>query len=102
MGGHPSGLGSESGFAPEDLTDGRQVGDWKSKYEAEAWSHIWREAAYLLILMLVALAAMFLVWLRYPQHLLHLSARNSSVFCRYAFAGLSGTAGGDLFAMKWL
>jgi hypothetical protein len=102
MGGHPSGLASESGFAPEDLTDGHQPGEWQSKYESAAWKHIWREAGYLVGLMLIVLTLMFLVWLRYPQHLLHLSARNSNVFCRYAFAGLSGTGGGILFAMKWL
>lgn len=102
MSSHPSGLGGESGFAPEDLTDSRRPGEWRSRYEPEAWKFIRREAAYLVVFMVTALAVMFLVWLRVPQRWLHLSARDTYVFSRYAFAGLSGAMGGVLFAMKWL
>lgn len=99
---HPSGLGEDAGFAPEDLTDGREAGDWRSKYEPEAWKHIWREALYLVGFFVVALVAMLLVWVRYPQRLLHLSGSDTEMFSRYVFAGLSGAIGGVLFAMKWL
>jgi hypothetical protein len=101
-GSHPSGLGGDSGFAPEDLTDGRQPGDWQSKYRPEAWKFIRQEAIYLVAFMAVALVTMLLVWLRRPQILLHLSGRDTHIFSRYAFAGLSGVLGGVLFAMKWL
>src|SRR5271157_4563255 len=101
-GSHPSGLGADSGFAPEDLTDDREPGDWRSKYEPEAWKFIFQETAYLVGLMISALALMLLVWLRYPQYRLHLPARETQIFSRYAFAGLSGGLGGALFAMKWL
>jgi hypothetical protein len=101
-GSHPSGLGGESGFAPEDLTDGRRPGEWQSRYEPEAWKFIRREAAYLVVFMVMALVMILLVWLRRPQSLLHLSAADTRVFSRYAFAGLSGALGGVLFAMKWL
>ncbi len=101
-GSHPSGLGEEAGFAPEDLTDGRQPGDWRSKYEREASNYIWREATYLVVLMFVSLLMMLFVWLRYPQYRLHLSSSETKIFSRYAFAGLSGGLGGVLFAMKWL
>lgn len=99
---HPSGLAGDPGFAPEDLTDGRQPGDWKTRYEAEAWKFIRQEAAYLVCLMILGLVGILLVWLRYPQRLLHLSTRDTNIFSRYAFAGLSGAMGGVLFAMKWL
>lgn len=102
MAGHPGGLGEDAGFAPEDLTDGRRLGEWRSKYEPDAWKSIRLEAVYLVFFELLGLLTMFLVWLRYPQHLLHLSARDTQVFCRYAFGGVSGCLGGALFAMKWL
>jgi hypothetical protein len=101
-GGHPSGLGEDTGFAPEDLTDGRQIGEWASKYEPAAWKYIWREVIYLGLFLILSFSLMLLVWLRYPQHLLHLSSRDTGIFSRYSFAGISGTSGGVLFAMKWL
>ena len=103
MSSHPSGLGSEeSGFAPEDLTDGRKTGEWKSKYEPEAWKFIWREAVYLFCFDVLGFLAILLVWLKIPQNRLHLSTVDTRVFSRYAFGGLSGLLGGTLFAMKWL
>ena len=100
--GHPSGLGGDSGFAPEDLTDGREPGDWLSRYKPEAWKFIWQEAIYLVVFMVVALVLMLFVWLRRPQVLLHLSETDTHTFSKYAFAWLSGALGGILFAMKWL
>jgi hypothetical protein len=92
----------DPGFAPEDYTDGRKLGDWRSRYDKDAWSSIRWEAAYLTILLLVVSAAMFLIWLGYPQRRLGLSESKSFVFARYGLAGLSGMFGGVLFGMKWL
>jgi hypothetical protein len=101
-GDHPSGLGEDSGFAPEDLTDGRAAGEWRSRYEPEAWKFITREAIYLVCFDLLGLFIILLVWLKIPQNRLHLSARETQVFARYALGGMSGLLGGTLFAMKWL
>ena len=91
----------ETVFAPADLTDGRKPGEWRSRYDNEAWSYIWQEAAYLSILLVLAVALMLLVWLRCFQHLWHLSCEDQSTLSRYSFAWLGGTLGGILFAMKW-
>ncbi len=92
----------EPGFAPEDYTDNRQLGDWRSKYDTEARRHIRWEATYLTALLALVVIAMFLVWLGLPQKRLMLSDHMSLTFSRYAMAGLSGVFGGVLFAMKWL
>lgn len=92
----------DPGFAPEDYTDGRKMGEWRSRYDKEAWSSIRWEAAYLTILLLTVATAMFLIWLGYPQSHLGLSDPKSVAFARYGLAGLSGMFGGVLFGMKWL
>lgn len=92
----------EPGFAPKDLTDGRPPGDWKSKYERDAWKYIWREVFYLSALLFVVGILMLLVWLGYPQWRLHLTGGARESFSRYTLAWLSGMLGGILFAMKWL
>jgi hypothetical protein len=92
----------DPGFAPEDFTDGRGLGQWRSRYDREAWSYIYWEAGYLAALLLIVLVSMLLVWLKIPQRYLKLSDAMSPTFTRYVMAGLSGILGGVLFAMKWL
>jgi hypothetical protein len=92
----------DPGFAPEDFTDGRRLGDWRSRYEPQAWRSIRWEAAYLVAVLTVAAIGMFLVWLGYPQRVLRLSDQQSSVFARHALGVLSGILGGVVFGMKWL
>ncbi len=93
---------TDPGFAPEDFTDGRKLGDWRSQYEPEALRSIRWEAAYLLAMLAIATVMMFLIWLGAPQKRLGLSNESTLVFARYTMAGLAGTLGGILFAMKWL
>jgi len=92
----------DPGFAPEDYSDGRKLGEWRSRYEKEAWAFIRWEAAYLVMLFFAISAAMFLIWLGYPQKRLGLSEIKSIAFARYGLAGLAGMFGGVLFGMKWL
>lgn len=92
----------DPGFAPEDFTDGRKIGEWRSRYEPEAQSSIRWEAAYLAIALALIVTTMFLIWIGVPQTRLGLSDQQSRSFERYAIATLSGVSGGILFAMKWL
>jgi len=92
----------DPGFAPKDLTDGRTPGDWRSKYEPDAWRHILREAIYLSLVLLVLIGLFFFIWLGYPQRFWHLSDQRNLTLSRYCLAWCSGTLGGVLFAMKWL
>lgn len=92
----------DSGFAPEDYTDGRKLGDWRSRYDQEALGSIRWEAAYLTVILVIAVVMMFMIWLGTPQRLLKLTDENAFVFARYGLAGLAGMLGGILFAMKWL
>jgi hypothetical protein len=91
----------ETAFAPGDLTDGRKPGEWRSRYDNEAWSHIRKEAVYLCCLLVLVVALMLLVWLGFFQHVLHLSSAAGLTLSRYSFAWLGGMLGGVLFAMKW-
>jgi hypothetical protein len=93
--------GPDATFAPGDLTDGRRPGEWRSRYEAAAWKHIWVEASYLLAIMVVTLALLLLTWLKYFQAMWHLTPEDATTFGRYMFCWLGGTLGGTLFAMKW-
>jgi len=92
----------EPGFAPEDYTDSRELGDWRSRYDKEALKSIRWEAAYLTIVLAVVVAGMFLSWLGTPQRALGLSEQRSLTFTQHALAALSGVFGGVIFAMKWL
>lgn len=92
----------EPGFAPEDYTDSRNLGDWRSRYDEDALRSIRWEAVYLALVLLAVVVAMFLAWLGVPQKALGLSEQRSLTFTQHALAGLSGMFGGVIFAMKWL
>ena len=93
---------SDPGFAPEDLTDGRGPGEWRSRYEPEAWRFIWQETAYLATTLVAVGVLMVITWTGGPAMLWRLSEAQQQIVLRYGFAWLGGTLGGTLFAMKWL
>ena len=90
-----------STFAPADITDHRAIGDWQTRYDPAAWTRIKCEAAYLIAVFLLVAISMFLLWLGSADRALGLSPAMSQTFRKYAFAGLGGTLGGVLFALKW-
>ena len=92
----------ESGFAPTDFTDGRQLGDWRSRYDRAAWKFIAFEGAYLFLLLSAIAGALLVVWLQIPANYWRLSSQDAATFTAYAYAWLGGTLGGVLFALKWL
>lgn len=111
---------SKTGFAPSDLTDGREVGEWKSRYPDDARRQIRAEAIYLGILLFVGPVLMALVcserpaaWLGFeqinPENLTANPNATSSKtivafrpFARYVCAWLGGLLGGTVFSIKWL
>jgi hypothetical protein len=91
----------EHGFAPQDLTDGRAVGEYLSRYENRiARRGIAFEAVYvgaLLILAPICMVVVFFQWIRFD-----LPTTRYEVFAHYSYAWLGGMLGGTLFSVKWL
>lgn len=91
------------GFAPEDLTDGRNLLDWKTKYtEKSAKIGITLEAIYLAFLLFIVPALVMLIWLEVPNIIFKLSKEQYNIFSEYFYTWLGGTFGGTLFDIKWL
>ena len=98
----PPRRGNSSVFGQADPTDGRELYDWKSKYDDPARKEMWIEAIYLGCLLVILPLLMILLWLEWPKGLLHLSDEKYRPFAKYAFAWIAGTLSGVLFDMKWL
>lgn len=91
------------GFAPDDLTDGRERLDWKTRYpDKEAKRAILLEAIYVTLLLFGIPILILLIWLKIPRIWLQIEEAQYKVLMTYAFAWLGGTFGGTLFDMKWL
>lgn len=85
------------GFAPLDPTDGRDLGNWKTRYPKEAQKTIILEAIYLgLIFLLIPIILMLFIILKDYQFF------DNHIVRKYSFAWLGGTFGGVLFSLKWL
>lgn len=98
-------VGDETGipsFAPDDPLDGLEVGQWRSRYPAQAKRGINIEAAYLGSLLFVVPIGMVVLWLEYLRPLLGLTTDVYRPILTYGMAWLGGLLGGSLFAIKWL
>ena len=90
-------------FAPADPNDGREPGDWKTRYtDPVARRAIFFESCYLAVLLFSAPIIVLVFWLEHPKNWLHLSDEKYRTLFRYAIAWFSGTLGGTLFDIKWL
>jgi len=95
--------GQEPGFAPSDLTDGRKLGEWESRYrDPEAKSAIRNEAIYLGVVLACALTGLFLVVFVMPEQFPRVSSDALHQFRLYVGAWIAGTLGGTLYTIKWL
>lgn len=91
----------DPGFAPRDLTDGRPVGEYRTRYsDGRARWGIFGEAVYLGIVLLAVPILMAVIYLRLSRF--PLSTQQYAVISHYAYAWLGGTLGGSLYSIKWL
>lgn len=92
-----------TGFAPDDLTDGRTKLDWQTKYpEPCAWWGIRIEAGYLALHLFLIPFVLLGLWGGGIHHFVELQARQDQAVLRYAYAWIGGVFGGTLFSIKWL
>ncbi len=93
----------DPGFAPDDPTDGRRVGQWKTRYsDPEAQKAIRLEAAYAAFLLLLCPLLLLLVWIVPLSVIPSMGDEACKILCRYGFAWIGGLFGGTLYTMKWL
>lgn len=87
-----------------DLTDGREKGDWATRYNDEiARKAINWEKKYLIILFIAVLICSVFLEVFLKECLCFLNVTNESTeFKIYCFAFLGGMLGGIVFSMKWL
>ncbi len=97
-----SNITEEPGFAPSDLTDGRQPGDWRTRYDGDAKRSIRVEAIYLtawlvscVILIALLITGVLEDWVSIPDDGIH-------YFNISLGAWFSGTLGGTTNSLKWL
>ena len=94
----------DPGFAPKEPTDGRQRGDWKTRYvDPAARKGIRVEASYVFFIHIACLVSMAVIAIGWPRGWLGLSDQATwNSVSHWAFAWLGGMLGGSLFAMKWM
>lgn len=94
---------SESGFAPNDPSDGRDVGHWKTRYLDDAAKRAIRcETIVLVFLFLMALIIVFTAWAGWLARPLGLSTEKYQTLAQYIYGSAGGLFGGTIFSIKWL
>lgn len=94
-------------WAPQDLTDNRNSGDWKTLYPAEARKGIFWESIYLAVVFAVCLSAVFYVVYAASAPTEQsgqpgAGGQPSVLFLGYVGAWVAGCLGGCTFDIKWL
>ena len=90
-------------FYPEDMTDNRERGEWKTRYpDKYSQSRIHFEAIYLVSLLIISFVIFFLLLCNIFQGFFGFSESNYSLFIGYLGAFLAGLIGGVLYDLKWL
>lgn len=88
----------QAGFAPHNPTDGREKGDWKTRYpDEEAQRGIRWEGIYLGLIFLICPILSLLFFTNFFN-----SLTIDPVIKKYAYGWLGGTLGGVIFGIKWL
>jgi hypothetical protein len=104
----PPGEHHSEDWAPHDYTDGRQKGNWETKYPEKAKKWIRIEAAYLVLLFFASLGALFYILdqlCRLPAEQMAAAsdvAQNCPPFFAYAGALVTGILGGCCYGIKWM
>lgn len=90
-------------FAPDEPTDGRKIGDWKTRYpDSAARKGITIESVYLAAIFLACPILMFAIEVGWLRSLFYVSPKEWQRVSHWGFAWLGGTLGGTLFSMKWM
>lgn len=101
-------------FRPPDvtslasLTDGRDLGDYRSYYDFAAWAQIVAELLYLVSILVVALGSLAAVGMSIVLGASHQvmpellgTMPNNAALLLWATVGLSGVCGGATSSLKW-
>lgn len=85
-------------------TDGREIGEWESKYPSKARNGIQIDACIAGGIFAMTLLAIFLTWrgTMFTQLAQDCAACIPTTFYRYAYFTLGGLLGGSLFGIKYL
>jgi hypothetical protein len=90
------------GFAPNEPTDERGIGDWATRYPPDARNAIRVEAVFVSICLLVSLIGTLAVAIESASFVVPMKHAAWLALSPYLFAYLGGLLGGTLFTMKWL
>lgn len=93
----------------DEPTDGREIGQWRTRYPKEAWRIIWRELIYLLTLLAIASIALLFIGCaltadrKVSSVALPLIGGNlDRELLKWIAVSISGMLGGIAFDLKWL
>jgi hypothetical protein len=89
-------------FAPLDPLDGRDRGQWRSRFPKDARTKIRNEAIYLGLLLAISPLLMVLLNAGVLKNLLGMNDDQHQPLLTYGLAALGGLLGGTLFDIKWL
>jgi hypothetical protein len=97
------GQDDDVGFAPHNPTDGREVGEWKSRYDGTgAIREIRIELFFIMTLFFFCPFIIMITWMGLLQEKLSLSDIQYAYLTPYIYASIGGLLGGTLFSLKWL
>ena len=94
---------TDPGFSPADLSDGRELGDWKTRYpDRRARCQIVIEAFVLGVLLIGIPVLILLVWIGAIRDWFAIEPDKYDTVATFAYAWLAGALGGAAFSAKWL
>ena len=90
-------------FYPGETSDGREKGNWKTRYsDKQAKREITKEALYLSFILIVCSVFFILISCNVFQKSLGFSESQSLMLNQYLGIFLAGAIGGNLYDLKWL
>lgn len=90
-------------FYPDDATDARIPGDWKTRYpDKQSRCEIVKESIWLIFLLVICFTLFLLILCNVFQRPFGFSESQSLLFNKYLGILLAGIIGGDLYDFKWL
>ncbi|MDK2956244.1 MAG: hypothetical protein PWQ57_1740 [Desulfovibrionales bacterium] len=93
----------DAACCPPDIhTDGREKGDWKSRYPDEARVQIRWELVYIFALLSISLSVIFLNWIGILTAHLSLAGASKKTFTTFIYYMAGGLLGGTTFGGKYL